>query len=277
MKNAKTMARVLVFVGLSMAGFQALAQEDRVGLAESGARAPARKSSCASALVEFAGIPAERAFSGRDLWVAGDEGAAYGIRISNNCGRRILAVVSVDGVNAVTGETAGTGQGGYVVMPGQSALVEGWRKDMGTVAAFRFSAPGASYASRTGRPDNVGVLGVAFFMEKPEPVFLSDSRANEVSSMPKDSAAGSPAAAPMARMESSRAKAPGGGLGTSHGERLDSPVSRASFERDPSGPFYVWKARYDTRQALVRAGIMPGRQVPRTPEPFPGGFVPDPR
>ena len=47
--------------------------------------------------------------------------------------------------------------------------IDGWRKSMDEVAAFYFTALPDSYAARTGRPDNVGVIGVALFRE--EPVF----------------------------------------------------------------------------------------------------------
>ncbi|EFK95560.1 conserved hypothetical protein, partial [sediment metagenome] len=45
--------------------------------------------------------------------------------------------------------------------------VQGWRKDLNRTAAFYFSDPQASYAARTGRPDDLGVIGVALFRERP--------------------------------------------------------------------------------------------------------------
>ena len=36
------------------------------------------------------------------LYVAGDPGTRYGLRFTNHTGRRVLAVVSVDGVNIIT-------------------------------------------------------------------------------------------------------------------------------------------------------------------------------
>src|SRR5690606_13510398 len=43
--------------------------------------------------------------------------------------------------------------------------IAGWRKSMDRTAAFYFTALPDSYAARTGRPDNVGVIGVALFRE----------------------------------------------------------------------------------------------------------------
>ena len=105
-----------------------------------------------------------------EYWVAGRPGARYAIRVRNAMGERIMAVMSVDGVNVVTGETAGVGQNGYVFGPRERSDITGWRKSDSQIAAFEFAAAGNSYASRTGRPDDVGVIGVAMFRERmPEP------------------------------------------------------------------------------------------------------------
>ena len=102
-------------------------------------------------------------------YVIGTPGHEYAVRIRNRTGGRLLAVVSVDGVNAVTGETASPGQSGYVIEPGGYVNIQGWRKDLERTAAFYFSDPGDSYASRTGRPDDLGVIGVALFRERERP------------------------------------------------------------------------------------------------------------
>ena len=103
-------------------------------------------------------------------YVAGRPGALYGLRVSNNTDGRLLAVMSVDGVNIVTGATAAYSQGGYVLAPHQVMDVNGWRKSTTEVAAFSFTALSQSYAALTGRPLDVGVIGMAVFREKPEPL-----------------------------------------------------------------------------------------------------------
>ena len=77
-----------------------------------------------------------------------------------------LAVTSVDGVNVITGETASEQQSGYVLTAQQNVAIEGWRKSLSDVATFYFTSLGDSYAARTGRPENVGVIGVALFRER---------------------------------------------------------------------------------------------------------------
>lgn len=103
-------------------------------------------------------------------YVAGRPGARYALRLRNLAPRRVLMVLSVDGVNVVSGQTAAFSQTGYVLEPGQTSDITGWRKSDHEVAAFEFAALEDSYAARTGRPDHVGVIGLAAFVEKaPEP------------------------------------------------------------------------------------------------------------
>ena len=73
------------------------------------------------------------------LFVAGQPGARYSLRVANNTDARVLAVMSVDGVNILTGETAGYDQRGYVFDPYESYDISGWRKNMSEVAAFVFT------------------------------------------------------------------------------------------------------------------------------------------
>ena len=110
--------------------------------------------------------------SGRELpihwhegraYVVGKPGSEYKIVVRNRQGEDLLAVVSVDGVNVVSGQTASIEQGGYVVPSWDRAEIKGWRKSLGETASFYFTSLGDSYAGATGRPDNVGVIGVALF------------------------------------------------------------------------------------------------------------------
>ncbi len=102
---------------------------------------------------------------GGKLYVAGNPGDRYSVQVVNRSGGRILTVVSVDGVNVVSGETASPEQTGYVFHGWQSYEINGWRKSASEVAAFYFTALPDSYAARTDRPQNVGVIGVAVFRE----------------------------------------------------------------------------------------------------------------
>jgi hypothetical protein len=109
------------------------------------------------------------------IFLLGEPGIRYNIRVRNPTAQRVEAVVSVDGRDAVSGEPGDyVNERGYVIPPYGTVLVEGFRRSLEEVAAFRFTSPGDSYSSRMGTPQNVGVIGVAFFPERarpPAPVF----------------------------------------------------------------------------------------------------------
>jgi hypothetical protein len=188
----------------------------------------------------------------------------------------VLAVVSVDGVNVVSGETASPDQAGYVIEPGGYVNIQGWRKDLDRTAAFYFADPGDAYASRTGRPDNLGVLGVALFREREHRRYYS----NEDAALPTAPSAGAAAKDADATRDRSEAGAPRteASLGTGHGRRELSPVERVEFERASDEPDQRVVIRYDRRESLVAMGVIPSARRWHDPDPFPAtlGFVPDP-
>ncbi|BEP35577.1 hypothetical protein GmRootV59_25480 [Variovorax sp. V59] len=225
-----------------------------------------------------------------EYWVAGRPGARYAIRARNAVGERVMAVMSVDGVNIVTGETAGVLQNGYVFSGGERSDITGWRKSASQIAAFEFTSIGNSYASRTGRPDDVGVIGVAMFRERvPEPPSLPPTVAEAAPAAPAaqarsaDSALGAESAA-SAKGSLARPSPPSPSLGTAHGRRETSHVVHTAFERAQSTPDEVVRIRYDSRENLIAAGVIPVPPPARWPRPegpsaFPGsemGYVPDP-
>ncbi len=105
-------------------------------------------------------------------FVEGRKGQRYALRLINRTGRRVEVVATVDGLDVIDGKPGDyVRKRGYVLGPWQTYDVEGFRLDMGRVAAFRFSSVANSYAAQTGSARNVGVIGVAFFEERrPTPV-----------------------------------------------------------------------------------------------------------
>lgn len=216
-------------------------------------------------------------------WVPGRPGNRYAVALTNRSGGRALTVISVDGVNVISGETAAPDQTGYVLSHGQFAQITGWRKNMSRVAAFEFTSLADSYAARTGRPDNVGVIGVAVFRERQRPVpppvlqSRSDERQAEPSapsagaaseSKAQESAASDRAQGALARRESR--------LGTGHGRSEHAPTSYTDFERAQSTPNETIVIHYDSRENLVAMGVIPQPRHSPNPFPAPVGFVPDP-
>ena len=209
-------------------------------------------------------------YQGRN-YVAGEPGHRYRIALRSRSGEDLLAVLSVDGVNAVSGQTAGWSQAGYVLDPRANTDVLGWRKSLSQVADFVFTDIGQSYAAKTGRPDNVGVIGVAVFRRKPQPVYETPAM-REMQVAPNADAA---ASAPRSEMQrAAKASAP---LGTGHGEREYSSVTEVEFERASSSPDEMVTLYYDTWNNLAAQCVIPcQRPRPVRPDPFPGRFVPDP-
>jgi hypothetical protein len=184
-------------------------------------------------------------------YVAGEPGNEYQVTLRSRSREEVLAVVSVDGINVITGQSADPAQSGYVLAPSGALEIRGWRKSLAQTAAFYFTSLPDSYAARTGRPDDVGVIGVAVFRKRQD--------------------------LPAAPISKSEARAAAQELGTGHGRREDSPARYVSFERATSAPAEVVTLYYDSyRNLLARGVIREPVPVAPLPRPFPG-FAPDPR
>ena len=243
-------------------------------------------------------------------WVAGRPGARYAITVRNRLGERVLAVPSVDGVNVISGETAAWDQRGYVFSRYERYEITGWRKSSSEVAAFEFSHIANSYASSTGRPAHVGVIGIALFREQtpapahsvaPEPYSQREHRDNgmgegdgsnrlgRLRDEPVPQSPPAPAPAPSNLAESlARSQAadsvskPSAKLGTAHGQRETSVVTHTTFTRLQDRPNEVISIRYDSLDNLIASGVIrepiAGPQVPRAfPQSDRFSYVPDPR
>ena len=241
------------------------------------------------------------------LFVAGEPGTRYALRVSNHTGGRVLVVMSVDGVNILTGETAGYDQRGYVFSPYETSDLTGWRKSNSEIAAFVFAPLPQSYAARTGRPVDIGVIGIAAFREKvvpvappvqappmtsrdsavadgiygsggvPEPTLAhSAASAWRYGSSMGDIAGGAKAqpcggVARQARGRNRRHRLAhsraGGKLGTAHG--ASGPSSDVAFDRATAYPQSVQQIEYDTYDNLVIRGVIPRAGATHLPRPFP--------
>lgn len=251
---------------------------------------------------------------GGRIYIAGTPGDRYAVELKSKHGERVLTVLSVDGVNVLTGQTAATLQSGYVIDGWQSYAINGWRKSMDDVAQFVFTSLPDSYAARTGRPGNVGVIGVAVYRERtapPEPVAMAPYALPAAPSRAESRQRASDEAAPATlakKAESDSGKLAGSGdnqaaaagalaeksadrgaaraeselksrrLGTGHGQREHSPTRYTEFVRNSDAPDEIVTIYYDSRANLVARGIIPSPRF-ANPSPFPGtpGFVPDPR
>jgi len=216
-------------------------------------------------------------------------------------------------VNVISGDTASWSQSGYVLDGGEHYRITGWRKSSNEVAAFTFTASPNSYAARTGRPGNIGVIGVALFREKqrqiayvapevsPAPLPPTDepiaggTRSSSAAPPPPDARSVTDARAPAVTSAAASApvrdRAAGSErspsessiaqmvtrpkLGTGHGARESSFVINVDFERLQPQPNEVIRFRYDSLDNLVAMGIIerPHSIVPAA-DPFPGSPEP---
>jgi hypothetical protein len=186
-------------------------------------------------------------------FVLGTIGDRYRIHIANPTDARVEAVISVDGLDAIDGDTATFTKRGYIIPAHGDVTIDGWRTSLDTVAAFRFSSVHDSYAARTQTDRNVGVIGVAFFRERPAVVWrprpwreLPPTAGASRGAAPK-SAAPAPSTAPNATEQR--------GLGTEFGEERESRVTTTTFDRADTTPMAMTELRYDDRAGLLARGI----------------------
>ncbi len=246
-----------------------------------------------------------------ETFALGQLGERYTIRVHNRSGRRIEAVVSVDGRDVIDGRPGDfENKRGYLVPAWGSVDIEGWRTSAVEAAAFRFSSVADSYAAQTGTARNVGVIGVAIFPERvvppPPPVYEQPTYRDQWNEDKSEEGYGGlgrsehgraaePAPAPRTfgstttpddlprHADAMRHKRPG--LGTEYGEARYAPIRQVEFVRArPSRPTAVLGLRYNDRQGLLALGIDVDRHphyysdedLRATANPFPRSWAPPP-
>ena len=169
--------------------------------------------------------------------------ADYSIKIISHIGVRSKAVLSVDGLDVLTGLLATTDAAGYIIPAYGCMEIPGWRIDNERVAKFRFGYN--PYAEYQKTPNNIGVIGAAFFLEKEKPVFRIYSGITNCGEVMKSF-----------------------GIGTEFGSETNHHVRNVDFEAEKY-PKEIITIRYDTKKNLKTAGII--KEYDRfTANPFPG-------
>jgi hypothetical protein len=102
----------------------------------------------------------------RSLFVESKHNSEYEIHLQNHLGTKVLAVVSVDGLDVVSGMPASNDSPGYILKPHSSIKIRGFRKDDNTVGSFKFVTKKTSYASSKEKGGNEGVISIRFFNER---------------------------------------------------------------------------------------------------------------
>jgi hypothetical protein len=119
-------------------------------------------------LVNGYAIPVYHNFHDGTNWIEAREGNKFEIRIRNNSYNRILAVVSVDGLNAINGRHEDPDKSpGYVLPSHDNIKIPGWKIDKEKVREFYFTNKENSYSRKLGAiEENIGVIAAAIFKEK---------------------------------------------------------------------------------------------------------------
>ena len=252
--------------------------------------------------------------SGR-FYLEAREGARYAVTIANRTHERLGVVLTVDGLNAISGDRdrAGVWAGSpplgrmYVLYPWDSASIKGWRTSLEDVRRFTFVDERASYAARSGKANSrMGWIEVAVYRERPRPyVYRTDpyegsgardegrERSADAEAGAADAGrAGEEAGAdrqdrPSARAEAPAMKAPsaptlpeGGYPGTGWGAHEDDRAMLVNFEPQAT-PAERVTLRYEYASALRALGILPApwwaRDRLREREAGESGFARPPR
>ncbi|MEN8773512.1 MAG: hypothetical protein ABF379_04715 [Akkermansiaceae bacterium] len=100
-------------------------------------------------------------------FVIGKKGRDYRLRLKNLSDVRLEVVLTVDGLDVIDGQSGSTKKRGYIIAPGKTLDIRGFRTSHEKVVTFRFSSVATSYANlRHGDTRNVGVVGLALFTER---------------------------------------------------------------------------------------------------------------
>lgn len=221
------------------------------------------------------------------IYIEGREGTSYKIKVRNNGCNRVKAVISVDGLNVISGEEATLLGRGYIINGYNSLTVDGWRKSNSNVHEFYFSDIGKSYSVRSGKGDkNIGVIGVSIVEEeRANPWFVTYTAAGrgfDYTKYPITCDAGysnnylSVGSTDCSSYESSKVNC-SNTIGTGWGKELRSDVVDVDFN-SKGYPAETFEIFYDTIKGLRKRGISLDRHPSYvdSPKAFPGSYCTPP-
>jgi hypothetical protein len=236
-------------------------------------------------------------------YIEGRKGSEFTLRIRNRTDRRVLVVPSVDGLSVMDGKEASFDSSGYILDAHDFIDIPGWRLNLDEIAKFFFSTPGQSYAAKTGKPRNVGVIGCALFMERQDPMWrilrscpMGDSLLKggdpvtyrgatfdcDVSSELNASQLVDSGASGTTCSVQNAAPSPDQpqsvyfnqvqpSLGTGFGDKASHRVHEVPFERASDSPEEVVELHYDSKEGLQKRGVDTRKKpIVGTPNAFPG-------
>jgi hypothetical protein len=114
-------------------------------------------------------------------------GRNYSVVVRNNTGARLGVLISVDGLNVVSGQRSrlSPDEQMYVLGPWETTTIRGWRTSLNDIQRFVFVDEKRSYAERTGQANgDMGWIRVVSFREQrmawtPRPSYFYNNERNE--------------------------------------------------------------------------------------------------
>jgi hypothetical protein len=199
-------------------------------------------------------------------------GCRYALTLENRSGERLAAVLTVDGLNVISGQRdAGRGRM-YVLDPWRRVTIQGWRSSLEEVRRFNFVDEQTSYAARSGKAnEKMGWIELAVYRERrpyvrafPQAEPWRDGPPSAPSESPdgaSNEAAAGAGAEREARDQAGKAlpapAAPARAYpGTGWGERARDRAFLVQFDPE-SEPCERATLRYEYRPALVALGVLP--------------------
>ena len=218
------------------------------------------------------GKPVRQYVHNGNTYIEARAGTEYSIKIKNSGYNRKLAVITVDGINVITGEPQPESIGqGYIVRAYDSLDIKGFRKDMSSVGAFKFCSKGKSYCNDQGLAGNNGVIGVRIYDEKivPPQIYYrstipitrsihSKGMFDNNDLMCKSSfgsASNNTMDSNITCSYSSNTSSPDFDLGTTWGKKIDDNVVNVEFDAVESSA-ETCTIYYDTKENLEGIGIV---------------------
>jgi hypothetical protein len=191
-------------------------------------------------------------------WIEGRGGSNYVIELQNHTWKRVMAVVSVDGLCVVDGKPAGYNSDGFLVEANNTLSIPGWMLNRQQAAEFVFGSRQTSYAAQSGNDtSNVGVIGVAWFAEQ-EPVY-------QLQQFPFYGVGADPVCKGLVGTRSVQASSSIGSVGansaslasvgTGFGDETSFKTTQVEFTRHSSQPIVVQTIFYDSADNLQKMGI----------------------
>lgn len=240
------------------------------------------------------GKPVAEYDDGGLTYIEGKEGTEFAIRMRNRTSKRVLFVPTIDGLSVMDGKEASFDSSGYIVGPYDTETIDGWRVSDGEVAKFFFAKVKESYAAKTNKGGNEGIIGCAVIREKEKPQqiviekhfhhhdpfpmhycpnwphsphYMHLCQANVISNSLNvvNNTSGILMDANTANVVSMSTNdyqdavksfnaQASAGLGTGFGELKYSPTRSVEFDRE-SNPTCVFNLRYNTRENLEAMGV----------------------